>query len=229
MNTPVFVSYCTPHTEEQRLFLEDFEKFLMSEGLRPIMVGFNVHSSGAPLAFIKQRMAECHGTILLAHERVFIERGWDKRHGSARQKLKEEKIATPWHQIEGAFAYAYGHPMLVLLENGIRYGGLLDEHFDWTLYRFDMNKDMFNQPKFKAAFQDWKERVAEAVRNGKLTKSTEADIEKLKLSQFLGLLTWKQWLAYLAVALGLLFSAAKGGYWVAQEFQKEKGQEESPK
>lgn len=226
MNTSVFVSYCTPHTEEQRLFLEEFERFLQSEGLRPVMVGFNVHSSGAPLAFIKQRMAECHGTILLAHERVYIERGWDKRNGSDRRKLKEEKISTPWHQIEGAFAYAYGHPMLVLLENGIRYGGLLDEHFDWTLYRFDMTKDMFTQPKFKAAFQDWKERVNEAMKSGAKSKPT-ADPEKLSLRQFLGLLSWKQWLTYSVIALGLLISAGKTGYWLAEELNKKQTQQEA--
>ena len=127
----VFVSVGGTATEQQEVFVRAVEDRLRSEGLIPHTVGRNTFSADAPLKTVIQLLDNCSGTVVIALERAYFPNGTDKRGGPKETPLADIKLATPWNQIEAAMAYSRGHPLMVIVEQGIKSEGLLERGYDW--------------------------------------------------------------------------------------------------
>jgi hypothetical protein len=159
MPVNVFLSVGRASTPEQEQFISALEKYLSSNGLTPQTVGRTYFKNQQPLKSVTECMADCAGTIILAFERLYIQDGTERRGSKQQSPLGNVTLPTVWNQIEAAMAYALGHPLLVLVENGIKSEGLLEHGYDWYVKWIDLQDTAFAQPEFIGVFTDWKRAV----------------------------------------------------------------------
>ena len=189
MSIDVFISVGRSSKPEHDRFISEIEQFLRNNGVNPRIIGRTDFASIQPLKFIEQVMNECSGTIVIAFERIHIDRGIEQRGSNVEKQLSNITIPTVWNQIEPAMAYVLGHPLLVIVENGIRSEGLLETGYDWYVQWIDINPSTLQKREFVGVFADWKKRVDEYKLNGKKgfsKKSSSFDPEDLTISQILG-------------------------------------------
>jgi hypothetical protein len=155
----VFVSVGITDNENQKAFVAAVEQRLRSENLIPCTVGRNVFTAEAPLKAVVKLMNECKGAIIIATERIYFSSGIEKRGGSDETSLTETKLATSWNQIESAFAYARGLPLLIIVEKGVRADGLLEKGYDWYVQTVDLQESSLNSDVFNGVLSSWKQRV----------------------------------------------------------------------
>jgi hypothetical protein len=128
----VFVSVGGTFTDEQEAFVRAVEDRLRSEGLIPYTIGRNAFSADAPLKAVSQLLDKCSGIVVIALERMYFQNGLEKRGGGSKELLLTNiKIATPWNHIEAAMAYSRGYPLMVIVEEGVKSEGLLENGYDW--------------------------------------------------------------------------------------------------
>ena len=155
----VFLSVGRASTPEQEQFITTLEQYLNSNGLTPQTVGRTYFKNQQPLLSVAECMADCAGTIILAFERLYIQDGTERRGSKQQQPLGNVTLPTVWNQIEAAMAYALGHPLLVLVENGIKSEGLLERGYDWYVKWVELQDTAFVEPEFIGVFADWKTAV----------------------------------------------------------------------
>ena len=176
MPVNVFLSVGRASTPEQEQFISALEKYLSSNGLTPQTVGRTYFKNQQPLKSVTECMADCAGTIILAFERLYIQDGTERRGSKQQSPLGNVTLPTVWNQIEAAMAYALGHPLLVLVENGIKSEGLLEHGYDWYVKWIDLQDTAFAQPEFIGVFTDWKRAVEDhykAPHHNNLRRTTE--------------------------------------------------------
>lgn len=206
MSIDVFVSVGSNSKPEYEKFISEIEQFLRDNGLNPRAVGRTDFSAIQPLKFIEQVMNECSGTVVIAFERIHLEQGFEKRGSNAEKPLSNVNIPTVWNQIEPSMAYVLGHPLLVIVENGIRSEGLLETGYNWYVQWVDINASTIQKREFLGVFADWKKRVEEYKVNGKKglsNKVTPIDPKELTISQIIGSLKPAQ----LWTIIGTIFTA----------------------
>jgi hypothetical protein len=155
----VFLSVGRASTPEQEQFITALEKYLSSNGLTPQTVGRTYFKNQQPLVSVAECMAGCAGTIILAFERLYIQDGAERRGSKQQNPIGNVTLPTVWNQIEAAMAYTLGHPLLVLVENGIKSEGLLERGYDWYVKWIDLQSTAFAEPEFIGVFADWKTAV----------------------------------------------------------------------
>jgi hypothetical protein len=183
MPVNVFLSVGRASTPEQEQFIIALEKYLSSNGLTPQTVGRTYFKNQQPLKSVTECMADCAGTIILAFERLYIQDGTERRGSKQQSPLGNVTLPTVWNQIEAAMAYALGHPLLVLVENGIKSEGLLEHGYDWYVKWIDLQDTAFAQPEFIGVFTDWKRAVEDNYKAPdhnnlrRTTKQGDTDVE----------------------------------------------------
>ena len=155
----IFLSVGRTSTDQQEKFVETIEGFLRSQNVEPLTVGRSYFSSKQPLVAIAELMKECTGSMILAYERIYITEGIDRRGNPKESSFKEAKLPTVWNQIEATMAYTLGHPLLVMVENGLRSEGLLERGYDWFVKWFDLTSPILDDPEFLGVFKDWQQRL----------------------------------------------------------------------
>ncbi len=159
MTTKVFLSVGSTANEKQEKFVQAMEQFLKDNGLMPQTVGRTYFSSKQPLVAIDELMQECVGSVIIAYERIYLKEAVEKR-GSPHQKpLNELNLPTVWNQIEATMAYTLGHPLLVLVEHGLKSEGLLETGYDWYVQWIELDESVFSDRLFLGVFADWKKRI----------------------------------------------------------------------
>jgi hypothetical protein len=214
MSSDVFISVGRNAKPEHEHFISEVEQFLRNNGLNPRIVGRTDFSSIQPLKFIEQVMNECSGTIVIAFERIHIDQGLEKRGTGAEKILSDVNIPTVWNQIEPSMAYVLGHPLLVIVENGIRSEGLLEAGYDWYVQWVDINSSTLQNREFLGVFADWKDRVDEHKLNGRKDKdiNTAVDLKELTVSQIIGSLKPSQLWAIVAALTTAIVAIAGAAY-----------------
>ena len=204
MAIDIFISVGRTFIPEQEKFVQEIEAILRANGLNPRAVGRNDFTSEQPLKFIQSLISKCSGTVIVAFERVLISAGTEKR-GSADQKsLNDARIPTVWNQIEAGMAYQRGHPMLVILEDGLRQEGLLEEGYDWWVQRVPMRPDALRGPEFMGVLSDWKNRVQAFAEHMQREPQAPTDVSNRPLYEILKSLTPSQvWSLVVAIAVSL--------------------------
>ena len=161
--TKIFLSLGRTCTEAQETYVCRLEDHLRANGFVPQTVGRSYFTSQAPLKAVDILMNECVGTVVVALERTFIPQAIDRRGSPKASELVEVRLPSVWNQIEAAMAYVRSHPLLVILEDGIRAEGLLEKGYDWYVLTVDITKTPFTDVESAGVFKDWKGRVLEAV------------------------------------------------------------------
>jgi hypothetical protein len=127
--------------------------------LRPQTVGRTSFSVDQPLKHVASLMRECSGTMIVAFERVYIERGAERRGSENELRLGECGLPTVWNQIEATMSYVLDLPLMVLVEHGLRSEGLLEKGYDWYVQWVDLDATTLKGAEFRGVFDDWKSRV----------------------------------------------------------------------
>lgn len=155
----VFVSVGATGTDQQESFVRAVEDRLRSEGLIPHTVGRNTFSADAPLNTIMELMDKCSGTVVIALERMYFPAGIEKRGSPEEVPLTEIKLPTPWNQIEAAIAHSRGHPLMVIVERGIKNEGLLERGYQWYVQQVKPEAAALNTSEFNGVLSSWKEKM----------------------------------------------------------------------
>lgn len=161
MEKKIFLSVGRTSTKEQEEFVKAIEDFFRNNGLIPQTLGRTFFSSIQPLKAVDDLMRQCCGTVIVAFERIQIEKGIEKRGSPDERRLEYTALPTVWNQIEAAMAYTLGHPLLVIIERGLRSEGLLERGNDWYVNCVNLSDINLNERTFQGVFADWKRRVDE--------------------------------------------------------------------
>jgi hypothetical protein len=172
MVAKVFLSVGSTANDKQEDFVQAMERFLENHGLTPQTVGRTYFSSKQPLAAIDEVMQECVGTVIIAYERIHMETAVEKRGSPNEKPLDGLNLPTAWNQIEATMAYTLGHPLLVLVENGLKSEGLLETGYDWYVQWIDLDVAVLSDHVFLAVFADWKKRTEQYQQDQKRRVTT---------------------------------------------------------
>lgn len=159
MSADVFLSIGRIFTKEQEIFVSAIEDYLRENKLNPRALGRTDFSSQQPLKFIEEVMRECSGTVVIAFERFHIEHATEFRTGSNERQHQNIKIPSVWNQIEAGMAYVLNHPLLVIMEKGLKADGILEFGYDWYVQHVDIDPKVLEGREFIGVFEDWKQRV----------------------------------------------------------------------
>lgn len=215
MAIDVFISVGSTKKPEQEEFIQAVEQFLRDNGLNPRCVGRTDFSSVQPLKFIEKIMGQCSGTVIIALERIHIQNGLEKRGSEAEKVLTDVNVSTVWNQIEAGMAYLLGHPLLVVVERGLRKEGLLEPGYDWYIQSVDLGDSTLHSREFAGVFADWKRRVDEFYENKDKRSSSSPgviDPEKLTIGQILGALKPAQLWTIIGTLAAALTTIAVSAY-----------------
>src|SRR5580698_5937848 len=130
MSQPIFISVGKTFNMQQEAFVSAVETYFRGQGLEPRTIGRNYFRNDQPLKTVTECMNECAGAIVIAFERIHIDRGTEKRSSPDESEVSGMNLPTVWNQIEAALAYAAHRPLLVLVENGLKLEGLLQTGYD---------------------------------------------------------------------------------------------------
>lgn len=155
----IFLSVGRTSTREQEDFVRAVEDLLRANKMEPRTVGRNSFTSGQPLHHVREVMRRCSGTVIVAFERTYIDRGLDRRGSEDAKPLASAKLPTVWNQIEAGLAYSHEHPLLVIVEKGLKSEGLLEKGYDWFVQWVDIRPDALGGTEFLGVFSDWKDKV----------------------------------------------------------------------
>jgi hypothetical protein len=206
MERNIFVSVGRTSTPAQEQFVSAIEDRLRAEGLTPRTVGRNTWTSGAPLKKVVELMEECAGVVIIALERTYFPTGTERRGHPDAVALSDVRLPTPFNQVEAAMAYCHGHPLLVILEEGVRGEGLLERGNDWYVQLVKPNPGALTTPEFNGILASWKEQVSAPRKGG---SKASLDASQMTVVQLLGSLKASQlWsvLAALVVLVGGAFT-----------------------
>jgi hypothetical protein len=218
MAIDVFLSVGRTSTDKQEAFVAEIERHLRDNGLEPRGVGRNEFTSQQPLKFIESLMCRCSGTVIIAFERLYIQEGLDRRGSPEEEVLTNTRLPTVWNQVEAAMAYVLGHPLLVIVENGLRSEGLLETGYDWYLLWVNLDSAITNKKEFSGVFADWSKRVEDYHKTGKRPSGkvgASIEPEKITIGELVGLIKpaqlWAMGSGLIAALSGLAAAAYKAG------------------
>src|SRR5262249_33615502 len=153
----------------QETFVKAFETLLRDNGLTPQAVGRNRFTAANVLEEIRSTMKACSGTVVLAFERLRVDAGLefpgaealeDAPHGAVEPRAAAgRRLPTPWNHIEAGMASLLGHPLLVVVEEGIHQDGLLEERYGWFVQRIAFEPSALASRQFRGVFDDWIQRM----------------------------------------------------------------------
>lgn len=155
----IFLSIGRTENKQHQQLVETVESYLKMNDLLPQTVGRTYFSSKQPLVAIKELMHECAGSIIMAYERTHLVEAIEKRGSSQEAHLQGLNLPTVWNQIEAAMAYTLGHPLMVMVEDGLKYEGLLEKGYDWYVMHIKPDVNLLASDEFQMVFTDWKRRV----------------------------------------------------------------------
>ncbi|QNI31928.1 hypothetical protein H7849_23355 [Alloacidobacterium dinghuense] len=213
MSLPIFLSIGKTFTPQQEAFVSAVENYLRAQGLEPRTIGRNYFRNDQPLKTVTECMKECVGAIVIAFERIHVDKGSEKRGSPDASVLNEINFPTVWNQIEAALAYATHRPLLVLVENGLKLEGLLQTGYDWWVQHVTLDQSSLLSTEFAQIFSDWKARCAEAQ---KTSTAPAVSAAELSIKDLLGSLKVAQLWGLLAALFGVLAAVAATAFKLGQ-------------
>lgn len=207
MSKKVFISKGSAATVEQRLFVDAILDTLKTVGLDPRIMNENEWSHEQPLKSIKKIIAECDGVVIIAFTRTVFEKGKEIKKDKTIE-LKDISLPTTWNHIEGALAYSFDIPILVIAENGLKSEGLIEKGYDWTVYWTDLTADVVKTDSFRGFVTSWKNAVEKSSIVGRPTGHDKIDYEKLTIGEIWKSLTLSQLWKIITAIITLLITVA---------------------
>lgn len=214
MNNKIFISKGSAATIEQRQFIDAILDTLTTVGFSPRIMNENEWSHEQPLKAIRKIVKECNGTVIIAFTRTSFEKGIEYKKDK-KNEIQNILLPTPWNHIEGSLAYAFGMPILIIAENGLKSEGLIEKGYDWTVYWTDLNPDFVKTDSFRGFLSSWKNAVDEYDRNKSSMTENKISPEEMTLGYILKSLTipqiWKLISAIMTTIIAIATIAYKIG------------------
>jgi hypothetical protein len=182
MNKKVFISKGSAATVEQRQFVDAVLDTLKTVGLDPRIMNENEWSHEQPLKAIKKIIEECNGAVIIAFTRTAFERGQEFKKDKTNE-LNNISLPTTWNHIEGALAYSFEMPILVIAENGLKSEGLIENGYDWAVYWTDLTPEVVKTDSFRGFVASWKNAVEQNALKARFDNTTSP--ERLTLGNIL--------------------------------------------
>lgn len=205
----VFISKGSAATESQRLFIDAVLDALRLVGLDPRIMNENEWSHKHPLLAIREIIRDCDGIVVIAFTRTKIEKGVEIKL-NANADLADVLLPTTWNHIEGAIAYSFGLPVLVVAQNGLKSEGLIEKGYDWQVYWSDFSVAEVKSQKFRGFLASWQTEVSSRLPLG--AKDPTIVPKELTLKVLFGSMPLSQLWAFLGVLFSLLSAIAVGAY-----------------
>lgn len=155
----VFLSVGRTTSPDHASFVAALEARLRAEGLSPCTVGRNTFGADSPIAVVSAVMSECCGAVVVALERWHYPEGIEHPRSAAPQRSRDVRLPTCWNQIEATMAFDRGLPIIVLVEEGVRKEGLLEDGFMWWVQQVRVTTDALATTEFNGVMAAWKDRV----------------------------------------------------------------------
>ncbi|HEY3815042.1 MAG TPA: hypothetical protein VGL66_17630 [Caulobacteraceae bacterium] len=169
-------------------------------------------------------MRECHGMVVVANERKFVELGKEKRGSPQETELQRSRYTTPWNHIESAIAYSLGLPIYIISQTGVHAEGMIESKSDWPVQEIEFDPEVLRSPPVLDSLRAWvDERVRPHHRGEGATAAERKPFLSFRITDF----TIHDWTVIAALAAGLVaigaviekidprlldfFSALKGG------------------
>jgi hypothetical protein len=172
----------TPYAEPYKVFRKALEDFLREPcRANPRIIGVNEYPSANPLTKICDVLKTCHGVIIVAYERKFVETGEEKRIGITPKAVRNQTYTTPWNHIESAMAFSLGLPLYIICETGLTEEGLIETKADWYVQHMDLTPQALLAPAVAESLRTWiAERVVPHAKGPRMWRAIEGN---LKLSE----------------------------------------------
>ncbi|MEI9810933.1 MAG: hypothetical protein WDO16_25330 [Bacteroidota bacterium] len=77
--------------------------------------------------------------------------------------LIDTKYPTPWNQIEAAMAYTKGHPLMLIIEKGLKSEGLLEKGNDWYVLWANPDISVLTTLELMASFPVGRKRLKTTI------------------------------------------------------------------
>jgi hypothetical protein len=181
----IFVSMGTPYSDRYLQFRDELETFLRNScKVDPRIIGKSDYPDGSPLEKVRDVMRDCHGVIVVAYERKYLQAGVEKRGGKAPITLQDRAYTTPWNHIESAMAFSLGLPLYVICENGLSEEGLIESKLDWYVQYMDISRSELSKTEYADSIRAWVEK--RVVPRSKRPRFLSALQGKLRLSEMTG-------------------------------------------
>jgi len=204
----VFVSVGETATEKQEAFVRAVEDRLRSEGIIPHTVGRNTFASDSPLKTVMELMRKCRGTVVIALERTYFQTGLEKRGAATQTNLSEVRYPTTWNQIEAAMAYTRGHPLLIIVEKGLKSEGLLEKGYEWYVQSVEPTASALTTLEFNGVLSSWKQKVAERATSIPVALPKDAKpLDQLTVAELFGRMKASQLWSVLGALVALVAGA----------------------
>ena len=208
----IFVSVGGTATNEQETFVRAVEDRLRAEGLIPHTVGRNTFSSDAPLKAVTELLDKCCGVVVIALERTYYPSGVEKRGGPKQADLAEVRLPTPWNHIEAAMGYTRGHPLLVIVESGLKSEGLLERGNDWYVQSVRLEAQALTSVEFNGVLASWKSKITQRTSGSQRRKPDSVTPSDMTVGELIGSLKPTQlWSVLVALAALIGGAFALGG------------------
>lgn len=161
----IFLSCGAPYTSEQDIFISRVEEYLRNHNCETQTVGRKNFSVRQPAQFARDLIAECDGVVVIAFERLRVDKGRDKPESVDENSVDGRSFPTVWNHMEAAMGYAHDLPIFTLVAPGLHREGMLSDRFEWFAQEVELTPDFLFTDQFQQAFNDWLRRVDE--RKGK--------------------------------------------------------------
>jgi hypothetical protein len=122
-------------------------------------------------------MDSCIGTVVIALERTYYPSGFDKPGGPNQSAISEVRLPTIWNQIEAAMAFSRGHPLMVIMEKGLKSEGLLSQGHKWYVQKVVVDAASLSTVEFNGVLGSWKSKVIQHA-----SKKSEAAKSKSQIN-----------------------------------------------
>ena len=99
----VFLSCGTPYTSDQDAFISAIEDYLHNHDCETQTVGRSNFSVRQPVQFARNLIAECDGIVVIAFERLRVDKGRDKPRSKDEKLVEGRSFPTVWNQMEVAY------------------------------------------------------------------------------------------------------------------------------
>ena len=205
-------------TAEQRDFVDAVLNSLKTQDLSPRIMNENEWSFEQPLKAIKKIMQECEGAVVIAFTRMKFHSGIETKK-NMKEEISNIALPTPWNHIEASMAYAFGLPLLVIAENGLKSEGLIENGYDWQVYWTELDPNIVTTEKFVGFLGSWRKAVENFSQQKSQIVESSISVDKLSIGTLLKSMSipqlWKM-AAAIIVALSAVASIAfklGGGKW----------------
>lgn len=128
----VFISTITPHTVEQKVFLNAICNQLTDMGITPVRCEFDDYDRGDPMGKVRKTIESCDAFLVIGLERSHSYLYRDKEFSPGEKEGIHRKHTSGWLHVESGIAMALNKKIFVLCQKDIFGDGVFDR--DWNSY-----------------------------------------------------------------------------------------------